>query len=177
MLIRSRTLTGLLFITLAGTSAAGAAPLASSTHQTEQDKARQEALAPQQQDFQSSQQRVAPQGIPFPEETHCKLINRVDIDSDNQALTRKLLAKTARQAQGRCLGSEGIRLLAYTLQNELIAQGYITSLIDVPSSRWSTAYSGSRCTMAKWALSTMPTARTPPACGIPYPPLPVLSCA
>ncbi|VTM53247.1 putative hemolysin activator HlyB [Klebsiella pneumoniae] len=95
MLIRSRTLTGLLFITLAGTSAAGAAPLASSTHQTEQDKARQEALAPQQQDFQSSQQRVAPQGIPFPEETHCKLINRVDIDSDNQALTRKLLAKTA----------------------------------------------------------------------------------
>ncbi|MBN0934269.1 ShlB/FhaC/HecB family hemolysin secretion/activation protein, partial [Pseudomonas aeruginosa] len=47
--------------------------------------------------------------------------------------TRKLLAKTARQAQGRCLGSEGIRLLAYTLQNELIAQGYITSLIDVPS--------------------------------------------
>lgn len=62
MLIRSRTLTGLLFITLAGTSAAGAAPLTSSTHQTEQDKARQEALAPQQQDFQSSQQRVAPQG-------------------------------------------------------------------------------------------------------------------
>lgn len=61
------------------------------------------------------------------------MINRVDIDSDNRALTRKLLAKTARQAQGRCLGSEGIRLLAYTLQNELIAQGYITSLIDVPS--------------------------------------------
>lgn len=133
MLIRSRTLTGLLFITLAGTSAAGAAQLTTSAHQTEQDKARQEALAPQQQDFQSSQQRVAPQGIPFPEETHCKLINRVDIDSDNQALTRKLLAKTAQQAQGRCLGSEGIRLLAYTLQNELIAQGYITSLIDVPS--------------------------------------------
>ncbi len=61
------------------------------------------------------------------------MINRVDIDSDNRALTRKLLAKTARQAQGRCPGSEGIRLLAYTLQNELIAQGYITSLIDVPS--------------------------------------------
>lgn len=61
------------------------------------------------------------------------MINRVDIDSDNRALTRKLLAKTARQAQGRCTGSEGIRLLAYTLQNELIAQGYITSLIDVPS--------------------------------------------
>lgn len=93
MLIRSRTLTRLLFITLAGTSAARAAPLASSTHQTEQDKARQEALAPQQQDFQSSQQRVAPQGIPFPEETHCKLINQVDIDSDNQALTRNYWRK------------------------------------------------------------------------------------
>ena len=133
MLIRSRSLTGLLFITLAGASAVSAAQLTTSAHQTEQDKARQEALTPQQQEFQSSQQRGAPQGIPFPEEAHCRLINKVDIDSDNQALTRKLLAKTAQQAQGRCLGSEGIRLLAYRLQNELIVQGYITSLIDVPS--------------------------------------------
>lgn len=133
MLIRSRSLTGLLFITLAGASAVSAAQLTTSAHQTEQDKARQEALTPQQQEFQSSQQRGAPQGIHFPEEAHCRLINKVDIDSDNQALTRKLLAKTAQQAQGRCLGSEGIRLLAYRLQNELIVQGYITSLIDVPS--------------------------------------------
>lgn len=133
MLIRSRTLTGLLFMTLAGASAVSAAQLTTSAHQTEQDKARQEALTPQQQEFQSSQQRGAPQGIHFPVEAHCRLINKVDIDSDNQALTRKLLAKTAQQAQGRCLGSEGIRLLAYRLQNELIVQGYITSLIDVPS--------------------------------------------
>lgn len=133
MLIRSRSLTGLLFITLAGASAVSAAQLTTSAHQTEQDKARQEALTPQQQEFQSSQERGAPQGIHFPVEAHCRLINKVDIDSDNQALTRKLLAKIAQQAQGRCLGSEGIRLLAYRLQNELIVQGYITSLIDVPS--------------------------------------------
>ncbi|MCS6038148.1 hypothetical protein LNQ52_31890 [Klebsiella pneumoniae subsp. pneumoniae] len=82
----------------------------------------------------------------------------------NQALTRKLLAKTARQAQGRCLGSEGIRLLAcIPLQNELIAQGYITSLIDVPSQCAGARHTQVHaCTMAKWALSTMPTARTPP---------------
>ncbi|MDP1357493.1 ShlB/FhaC/HecB family hemolysin secretion/activation protein, partial [Klebsiella pneumoniae] len=83
-----------------------------------------------QQDFQSSLQSVAPQGIPFPDESHCKFIIRFYIDSDNQALTRKLLAKTAGQAQGRCLGSVGIRLLAYSFQYELIAQCYITSLID-----------------------------------------------
>ncbi len=104
MLIRSRTLTGLLFITLAGTSAAGAAPLASSTHQTEQDKARQEALAPQQQDFQSSQQRVAPQGIPFPEETHCKLINRVDIDSDNQCAHPEITGENRTAGAGTLSG-------------------------------------------------------------------------
>ncbi|VFS41380.1 Uncharacterised protein [Serratia liquefaciens] len=65
MLIRSRTLTGLLFITLAGTSAAGAAPLTSSTHQTEQDKARQEALAPQQQDFSVFATARGAAGYPF----------------------------------------------------------------------------------------------------------------
>ncbi len=74
---------------------------------------------------------MAPQGIPFPEETHCKLINRVDIDSDN-ALTRNT-GENRTAGAGTLSGSEGIRLLAYTLQNELIAQGYITSLIDVPS--------------------------------------------
>ena len=43
------------------------------------------------------------------------------------------LGNIARQAEKKCLGIEGIRLLTTTLQNELIARGYITSLIDVPS--------------------------------------------
>ncbi|MDO1611313.1 ShlB/FhaC/HecB family hemolysin secretion/activation protein, partial [Klebsiella pneumoniae] len=51
----------------------------------------------------------------------------------NQALPRKLRAKPARRAQGRGLGSKGIRLRAYPLKNELTAQGYTPSLIDVPS--------------------------------------------
>ncbi len=50
MLIRSRTLTGLLFITLAGTSAAGAAPWPLLLTRRSRIKPA-EALAPQQQDF------------------------------------------------------------------------------------------------------------------------------
>ena len=60
-----------------------------------------------------------------------QLINRVDIDSDNRAHPE--ITGENRAAGAGTPGSEGIRLLAYTLQNELIAQGYITSLIDVPS--------------------------------------------
>ncbi|MCS5931420.1 hypothetical protein LNQ03_04285 [Klebsiella pneumoniae subsp. pneumoniae] len=54
------------------------------------------------------------------------MINRVDTSTP---ITRRSPGNYWRKPHGRrrdaVLGSEGIRLLAYTLQNELIAQGYI----------------------------------------------------
>lgn len=106
---------------------------AATVNQVEQDKARESALMPHQQQYQSSRSHVKTQTLIFPEEATCRYITQVDIASEDKAKTTALLGKIASQAIGHCLGVEGIRLLTTALQNELITQGYITSLIDVPS--------------------------------------------
>ena len=102
-------------------------------NQVEQDKARESALMPHQQQYQSSRTYAKTQTLIFPEEATCRYITKVDIASEDNAKTTALLGKIAAQAPGHCLGIEGIRLLTNALQNELITQGYITSLIDIPS--------------------------------------------
>lgn len=103
----------------------------SSSNQTEQDKARQASLAPLQQDYTSSLEHSDKETIKFPKEENCREINDVIIDSGDDRLTHKLLGRLSAQAKGKCLGIGGIRLLALSMQNELIARGYITSLIDI----------------------------------------------
>ena len=105
----------------------------SHTNQTEQDKARQSALKPEQQEYQSSRSGSYKHKLVFPSETTCQYINKVDIISEDEKLTQRRLGGIAIQAEHQCLGIAGIRILTATLQNELITQGYITSLIDVPS--------------------------------------------
>lgn len=105
----------------------------SNTNQVEQDKARQSALAPAQQEYSTSGRGSQKYKLAFPLEATCRYINHVEIISADHKLTLGLLGNIARQAEKKCLGIEGIRLLTTTLQNELIARGYITSLIDVPS--------------------------------------------
>ena len=105
----------------------------SNTNQIERDKARQSALKPEQQHYQSSRSDSHRGKIAFPVETTCQFISHVNILSEDEKLTRHLLRNITIQAENRCLGIEGIRLLTATLQNEMIVQGYITSLIDVPS--------------------------------------------
>lgn len=122
-------LTALLFSVFS----ASANTFQASANQAEQDKARENALAPQQQEFKSSRDATKSESIIFPEEIPCKYINGVIIESDDARLTKKLLGKLANSAVHKCLGIKGIRLLAFKLQNALIAQGYITSLIDVPA--------------------------------------------
>lgn len=100
---------------------------AATVNQVEQDKARESALMPHQQQYQSSRSHVKTQTLIFPEEATCRYITQVDIASEDKAKTTALLGKIASQAIGHCLGVEGIRLLTTALQNELITQGYITS--------------------------------------------------
>lgn len=101
-------------------------------NQNERDKARQSALTPASQEYQSSEFGTRQYKISFPPEKTCRYIKQIKILSANEKLTRRLSGAITAQAENKCLGIEGIRLLATTLQNELIAQGYITSLIDVP---------------------------------------------
>lgn len=102
------------------------------TNQNEQDKARQAALTPQHQGTQASQINTDRQTLTFPEEKNCRLINTIRIDSAEPGLTHKLLDNLTYQALHRCLGINGIQYLAMALQNELIARGYITSLVTIP---------------------------------------------
>lgn len=105
----------------------------SNTNQVEQDKARQSAMAPAQQEYSPSGTGSQKYKLAFPPEATCRYIDHVEIISADHKLTHSLLGNIAIQAEKKCLGIEGIRLLTTTLQNELIARGYITSLIDVPS--------------------------------------------
>ena len=104
----------------------------SSANQKEQDKARQSTLSPEEQTYSSSQEPSKAKNIEFPKELICRNIKNIVIESDNEELANKLLGKITQQAINKCLGIEGIRLLSRTLQNELVVQGYITSLIDIP---------------------------------------------
>lgn len=104
-----------------------------SVNQSEQDRAREAALTPQQQEYQSTRVYSADEKITFPKERNCKYIKEVNIESEDRTLTQKLLGKLIIQAKSQCLGIDGIRLLTRSLQNELIVKGYITSLIDIPS--------------------------------------------
>lgn len=106
---------------------------AATVNQVEQDKARESALIPHQQQYQSSRTNAKTQTLIFPEEATCRYITQVDIESEDKAKTSAIMDKITAQAIGHCLGVEGIRLLTTALQNELITRGYITSLIDIPS--------------------------------------------
>src|SRR5699024_6278241 len=90
------------------------------------------ALTPQHQGAQASQINTDRQTLTFPEEENCRLINSIHIDSSEPKLTHRLLDNLTAQALHRCLGINGIQYLTLALQNELIARGYITSLLTIP---------------------------------------------
>lgn len=121
------------FIIIALCHNVGASTSHPSTSQSDQDRAREAALTPQTQEYNSSQVNSSRETLIFPKERDCKYIKEIHIESEDNKLTQKLLGKLLLQAKSRCLGIEGIRLLTRSLQNELIVKGYITSLIDVPT--------------------------------------------
>jgi hemolysin activation/secretion protein len=104
----------------------------SSANEIEQDKARQTTLSPEEKAYSSSQESTQVESIVFPKESICRNIKNIIIESDDEKLANKLLGKITQQALNKCLGIEGVRLLSQKLQNELVVQGYITSLIDIP---------------------------------------------
>ncbi|EOV8481136.1 ShlB/FhaC/HecB family hemolysin secretion/activation protein [Klebsiella aerogenes] len=122
----------LLILFLCQQQAIASTIASATTNQNEQDKARQAALTPQHQGTQASQINTDRQTLTFPEEKNCRLINTIRIDSAEPGLTHKLLDNLTSQALHRCLGINGIQYLAMALQNELIARGYITSLVTIP---------------------------------------------
>jgi hemolysin activation/secretion protein len=102
------------------------------SHQQEQEKARYNQLETVGKDVRSAGESSQKKQIVFPHETPCFDIRRVKLNKDDKIPHWLPLRKLTEQAQGRCLGIEGVKILATTLQNRLIEHGYITTRVMIP---------------------------------------------
>jgi len=98
----------------------------------QQDRFRKEQLVPRLQQGASEKQHLTPEEIAFPQEKKCFPIEKVTFSQDSKKLRLEKLKYFTSQAEGKCLGIEGIRQLAKTLQNEIIRAGYITTRVNLP---------------------------------------------
>ncbi|RDL28290.1 ShlB/FhaC/HecB family hemolysin secretion/activation protein [Serratia fonticola] len=102
------------------------------SHQQEQEKARYNQLETVGKDVRSAGNAGLSTHIDFPEEQPCFTIQRVELNKDNKIPHWIPLHKLTEQAQGRCLGIQGVKTLATALQNDLIGHGYITTRVMIP---------------------------------------------
>jgi hemolysin activation/secretion protein len=102
------------------------------SHQQEQEKARYNQLETVGKDVRSAGESSQKKQIVFPHETPCFDIRRVKLNKDDKIPHWLPLRKLTEQTQGRCLGIEGVKILATTLQNRLIEHGYITTRVMIP---------------------------------------------
>lgn len=103
-----------------------------SINQIEQDKNRKEKLLKTERGERSTKQETNKEIIHFPDEKTCYVIDKVSWKKDNSTLNLRTLDYFTHQAQGKCLGIKGIRLLTKVLQDEIIRLGYITTRINLP---------------------------------------------
>lgn len=103
-----------------------------STHQQEQEKARYNQLETQGKDVRASGAELQSSTIEFPAEASCFDIHQVVLEKDDKIPHWIPLHKLTTQAEGRCIGIEGIRTLVTAVQNKLIGHGYITTRVGVP---------------------------------------------
>lgn len=101
-------------------------------YQQERQKATEEALSTKTPDINLQSPMKKVQSIDFPEEKVCFRIDHVKL-LERDALPFYIpLNRLAQQAEGRCLGSNGLNLLMTELQNQLISYGYITTRVVAP---------------------------------------------
>ncbi|WP_411753969.1 ShlB/FhaC/HecB family hemolysin secretion/activation protein [Serratia sp. (in: enterobacteria)] len=102
------------------------------SHQQEQEKARYNQLETVGKDVRSSGNGSLSTSIDFPEEQPCFTLQRVELNQDDKIPHWIPLHKLTAQAQGRCLGIQGVKTLATAIQNNLIGHGYITTRVMIP---------------------------------------------
>lgn len=101
-------------------------------YQQERQAAIKNALSGDEQNVQLSSNVNHEDTLYFPDEKLCFAINTVKlINNENMPYTMQLNQLT-KQAEGKCLGGEGINLLMSELQNSIISYGYITSRVVAP---------------------------------------------
>lgn len=102
-------------------------------NQQQRQQALQDHLLPEGRKANLSVNQSSSGEINFKDEKNCFYISKVVLQGGD-ALPRWLpLQNLARQGEGRCIGSKGIGLLMRALQNKLVSEGYITTLISAPN--------------------------------------------
>lgn len=101
--------------------------------QQQRQKALEQQLVPLTPDVRLSRASHRASHIKFPQENNCFSINQVVLTGQDKLPFWLQLQLIANQAQGLCLGGEGINLLMSTLQNRLVDYGYITTRVVAPS--------------------------------------------
>ncbi|CAI1577037.1 Hemolysin transporter protein shlB precursor [Serratia quinivorans] len=101
--------------------------------QQQRQKALEQQLTPPTPDVRLSPPSSSFGRIAFPQEKTCFPIDQVVLTGQDKLPHWLPLQRIADQAQGRCLGGQGINLLMSTLQNRLVDHGYITTRVLAPT--------------------------------------------
>lgn len=107
-------------------------------HQEQQQKAREQQLAPPAPDVRFDIKTSGETVSDFVEESPCFLIKQVVVHDLGKVPFWLRLQSIANKGVHHCLGGKGIKQLTSALQNRLIESGYITSRILIPEQDLST---------------------------------------
>ncbi len=102
-------------------------------NQQQRQRALQQSVTPQSPDVRLSQPGGRSKYLRFPQETRCFMLSEVKISGVDTLPFWLHLNHISRQANGHCLGVQGISLLMSTLQNRLVDAGYITTRVLAPA--------------------------------------------
>lgn len=101
-------------------------------YQQERQKALENILTPQSPSVRLMAPVASGDLLNFPQESICFNIQQVELLGREDLPFTIPLSGLSHQAEGRCLGGQGINLLMTALQNRLISYGYITTRVVAP---------------------------------------------
>ncbi len=101
-------------------------------HQKQQQQALEQRLEAKAPTVRLSDETVSTSVLTFPTESPCFVIQNVTLSGREDLPHWVPLQRLADQANGHCLGAQGIGLLMSTMQNRLISHGWVTTRILAP---------------------------------------------
>ncbi len=127
------TATGLFFTSVASSAEGVAGAEEQIIIQQQRQKALEQQLTPPKPDVRLSPPSSGFGSIDYPNETPCFPIHKVVLSGEEKLPRWLPIQHLGVEAEGRCLGAQGINLLMSTLQNRLVDHGYITTRVLAPS--------------------------------------------
>lgn len=127
------TATGLLFTSVASSAEGVAGAEEQIIIQQQRQKALEQQLTPPKPDVRLSPPSSGFGSIDYPNETPCFPIHKVVLSGEEKLPRWLPIQHLGVEAEGRCLGAQGINLLMSTPQNRLVDHGYITTRVLAPS--------------------------------------------